>query len=118
MRLPPNYPLYDVQCIGCSFRAQVKFNSSTPMNEIFGATWEIMNKVLKAGFIAPPLFVVFQPKNEKPEIRFYPFIPKGNMKWRKVKIKKTERKLKMFNYVGMNDMNLVPYFIVYPKPKE
>ena len=29
MQLPSNYPLYDVQCEGCSFRAQVKYLSIT-----------------------------------------------------------------------------------------
>ena len=28
MLLPKGYPLYDVQCTGCSFRAQVKTNQS------------------------------------------------------------------------------------------
>ena len=37
MQLPPNYPLYDLQCTGCSFRAQVKTNNSKPKDEIFGA---------------------------------------------------------------------------------
>src|SRR3989338_6220458 len=29
MRLPPNYPLYDIQCTGCSFRAQVRSEEHT-----------------------------------------------------------------------------------------
>jgi DNA-directed RNA polymerase subunit RPC12/RpoP len=115
MLLPPGYPLYDVQCTGCSFRAQVKLNNTKPHKEIFGATWEIMNKVLKAGFITPPLFVIFKWKedNQKREqIRFYPFIPKKNLKSRSTKIKKTGRELKMFNYVGINEL---PYFVVLEK---
>ncbi|OGY63325.1 MAG: hypothetical protein A3I24_02150 [Candidatus Harrisonbacteria bacterium RIFCSPLOWO2_02_FULL_41_13b] len=47
MSLPKNFPLYDIQCTGCSFRAQVKTNNSKPKNEIFGAGWDIMSKVLK-----------------------------------------------------------------------
>ena len=35
MLLPPNYPLYDVQCTGCSFRAQVKTNNTRPKAQIF-----------------------------------------------------------------------------------
>jgi hypothetical protein len=51
MGLPANYPLYDVQCIGCSFRAQIKTNNKKALTtkEIFGATWLVMEKVLKSG---------------------------------------------------------------------
>ena len=45
MLLLPNYPLYDVQCIGCSFRAQVKTSKLKPKKQIFGAGWQIMEKV-------------------------------------------------------------------------
>ena len=37
MILPPNYPLYDVQCTACSFRAQVKTTNGKPRGVIFGA---------------------------------------------------------------------------------
>ena len=47
MQLPANYPLYDVQCTGCSFRAQIKTINSKPKDTILGAGWEIMDKVLK-----------------------------------------------------------------------
>ena len=60
MMLPKNYPLYDLQCTGCSFRVQVKTNKSKPKSEIFGAGWEIMNKVLKSGFMIPPLIANFK----------------------------------------------------------
>jgi len=50
MQLPPSYPLYDLQCTGCSFRVQVKTNNSKPKKEIFGAGWEVVEKVLKSGF--------------------------------------------------------------------
>ena len=46
MLLPPNYPLYDLQCTGCSFRAQVKTNSCKPKSVVFGAGWQIMNTVI------------------------------------------------------------------------
>src|SRR3990167_4242870 len=82
MKLPPNYPLYDVQCIGCSFRAQVKTNQSKPKSIVFGAGWQIMNKVLKSGYMTPPLFLNFkwiEKVSSKQEIRFYPFVPKKNL---------------------------------------
>src|SRR3990167_2999117 len=83
MLLPSNYPLYDVQCTACSFRAQVKTIKSKPKSLIFGAGWDIMEKVLKSGFITPPIFTNFIWKDETgdhQEIRFYPFVPKVNLK--------------------------------------
>jgi DNA-directed RNA polymerase subunit RPC12/RpoP len=115
MILPQNYPLYDVQCVGCSFRAQVKTNSSKPKAVIFGAGWDIMEKVLKSGFITPPIFTNFKWKEkgtERQEIRFYPFVPKKNL--RKYQLSPTARRAnyKMFNYIGLDNL---PHFIVYTK---
>ena len=87
MQLPNNYPLYDIQCTACSFRAQIKTNNSKPKKEIFGAGWEIMNKVMKAGFMVPPLIVNYkwQEKGKTyQKILFYPFIPKENLKKRQL----------------------------------
>src|ERR1035437_972733 len=87
MLLPQNYPLYDVQCVGCNFRAQVKTNNSKPKNQIFGAGWDIMEKVLKSGFITPSLITNFVWKDKTgnhQDIRFYPFIPKKNLKMHKL----------------------------------
>jgi hypothetical protein len=47
MKLPPNYPLVDIQCTGCTFRAQVKTNRSKPKSIVFGAGWDIVEKTLK-----------------------------------------------------------------------
>jgi DNA-directed RNA polymerase subunit RPC12/RpoP len=115
MTLPANYPLYDIQCTGCSFRAQVKTNKSKPKKEIFGAGWEIMDKVLKSGFLTPALITNFKWKdktNIKREIRFYPFVPKSNLKKRLAKIKRNNRKHWMFNYI---DLDKLPYLILYRK---
>lgn len=60
MLLPQSYPLFDVQCTGCSFRAQVKTNNSKPKNTIFGAGWEIIDKVTKSGYLVPPLIANFK----------------------------------------------------------
>ena len=60
MLLPPNYPLYDVQCTGCLFRAQIKTVNGKPRATLFGAGWEIMNKVLKSGYMIPPLLLNFK----------------------------------------------------------
>jgi len=114
MLLPPNYPLYDVQCTGCSFRAQVKTINSKPKNIFFGAGWEIVDKVLKSGFMMPSLFANFkwqENKITKHEVRFYPFIPKKNLKKYKLSSKAKRANYKMFHY---REMNNLPFFKVYP----
>jgi DNA-directed RNA polymerase subunit RPC12/RpoP len=115
MILPPNYPLFDIQCTGCSFRAQVKTNRSKPKKEIFGAGWQIMEKVLKSGFIMPPLITNFRWKDKKgdhQEIRFYPFVPKKNLK--KYQLPPTAKRANywMFNYTGLDKL---PHFVIYRK---
>src|ERR1700752_1253001 len=78
MLLPKSYPLYDVQCTGCFFRAQVKTTSgSKPSDHIRGAGWDIIYKVLKAGALVPPLITNNKWKEkgkQRQEIRFYPFV--------------------------------------------
>jgi|SRR3989344_2389534 len=115
MLLPTGYPLYDVQCTGCSFRAQVKTNASKPKAVVFGAGWQIMNKVLKSGYMTPALFLNFKwsEKGEsKQEIRFYPFVPKKNLS--NYKLSETARRAnyEMFTYKGMDKL---PYFLTYQK---
>lgn len=115
MALPPNYPLYDVQCTGCSFRAQVKTNQSRPKAVVFGAGWQIMNKVLKSGFMVPSLFLNFKWTEKgasRQEIRFYPFVPKKNLY--NYRLSKTARRAnyEMFTYVKMDAL---PHFLVYKK---
>ena len=115
MLLPPNYPLYDVQCTGCSFRAQVKTNNCKCKGIIFGAGWEIMDKVLKSGFITPPIFTNFKWTEKgasKQEIRFYPFIPKKNLKKYKLSEKARRANYWMFRYEGLDKL---PYFVMYKK---
>lgn len=115
MILPPNYPLFDVQCTGCSFRAQVKTNLSRPKKEIFGAGWDIMEKVLKSGYIVPPLFANFkwaEGKRAHQEIIFYPFVPKKNLKKRQLSETARRANYKMFNYVGLDTL---PNFVLYKK---
>ena len=115
MKLPPNYPLYDVQCTGCSFRAQVKTNQSKPKAVVFGAGWQIMNKVLKSGYMTPPLFLNFkwiEKSIKKQEVRFYPFVPKKNLS--NYRLSETARRAnyEMFTYTGMDKL---PNFLVYEK---
>lgn len=113
--LPKNYPMCDIQCTSCTFRAQVKTSNSKPKSEIFGAGWEIMNKVMKAGYIVPSLFANFcwvEDGKESQEIRFYPFIPKAHLKMRQLSLSARRANYKMFNYIGIDKL---PHFVVFRK---
>lgn len=115
MLLPTNYPLFDVQCTGCSFRAQVKTNKSKPKSVVFGAGWQIMSKVLKSGYMVPQLFLNFKWMEaglERQEIRFYPFVPKKNLSNYKLSEGARRANYEMFTYVGMDKL---PYFVVFSK---
>ncbi|MFZ4107029.1 DpnI domain-containing protein [Flavobacterium sp.] len=115
MQLPKDYPLYDVQCTGCSFRAQVKSISSKPKKQFLGAGWEIIDKVLKSGFMVPPIFTNFkwiEKGVKKQEIRFYPFIPKINLNKYQLSPTAKRANYKLFHYINMD---LLPYFKVYEK---
>lgn len=115
IQLPTNYPLYDIQCSGCSFRAQVKTNNSKPKKEIFGAGWEIIDKVLKSGFTIPPLIVNFkwiEKGIEHQKILFYPFIPRLNLRKRQLSPTARRANYKMFNYTCLDKL---PHFILYEK---
>lgn len=115
MLLPKNYPLVDLQCTACHFRAQVKTNNSKPKNEIFGAGWDIIDKVLKSGFLMPPLitnFKWFSNGKEHQKIMFYPFIPKNHLKKRTLPSTAKRANYKMFNYIGLDKL---PNFILYEK---
>lgn len=113
MILPPNYPLFDVQCTGCSFRAQVKTNLCKPKSIIFGAGWDIMNKVLKSGYMVPPLianFKWFEKDSLKQEIRFYPFVPKYALKNYKLSENAKRANYHMFRY---EQLDRIPYLLLY-----
>ncbi len=115
MRLPQNYPLYDVQCTGCSFRAQVKTNNTKPKGEIFGAGWEIIEKVLKSGFMVPSLIANFKWKEKgkaKQKILFYPFVPRSHLKKRQLSSAARRANYKMFNYVGLREL---PCLVLFEK---
>ena len=111
MLMPPSFPLVDVQCTRCNFRAQVKTNNSKPKDEIFGAGWEIYNKVFKAGFLLPPLIANFKWEDHQ-EIHIYPFVPKENLKKRILPPTAKRANYKMFNYIGLKKL---PKFILYKK---
>lgn len=107
MTLPVNYPLYDLQCTGCLFRAQVKTNNCKPKGTIFGAGWDIMDKVTKSGYTIPPLIANFkwiEGGIERQKIVFYPFVPKTSLKMRQLSPTARRANYKMFNYVGLDKL--------------
>jgi len=67
----------------------------------------------------PPLIVNFtwcEGKSRKHEIRFYPFIPKGNVKKTTAKRKKSDKgSYAMFNYIGLGKL---PHMTLFPAAKE
>lgn len=113
MTLPKNYPLFDVQCTACAFRAQVKTVRSRPVPTVRGAGWQIMNKVLRSGFLVPPLLVNWTWKSRgktRREIWFYPFIPRENLKGYRLSKTARHANYEMFNYSRLGDL---PRFVLY-----
>lgn len=107
MLLPENYPLCDIQCTGCNFRAQIKSSNKKPSSTVRGAGWDIMEKVLKAGYLPPYLILNFKWKEREKEyqrILFYPFVSKENLK--KYTLSETARRAnyRMFNYVHLDKL--------------
>ncbi|HEY4523364.1 MAG TPA: hypothetical protein VJK04_00630 [Candidatus Paceibacterota bacterium] len=106
---------YDVQCKGCLFRAQVKTNNCKPKPVIFGAGWDIISKVMKSGYMVPPIITNFKWKDKggnHQEIRFYPFVPKINLKMHQLSKTARRANYKMFNYVKIDK---IPFFSLYKK---
>jgi DNA-directed RNA polymerase subunit RPC12/RpoP len=107
MVLPQNYPLYDVQCEGCSFRAQVKTSKSASKATVRGAGWDIIHKVLKAGFMSPPLIVNFKPPGREQEIFFFPFVPRSHLTKYHLSENHRQKNYAMFDYRGLDEL---PHF--------
>lgn len=112
--LPPSFPLADILCTRCQFRAQVKTVSKSPGDSILGAGYDIYEKVFKAGYLLPPLFANFKWTNKEgkfeQEIRFYPFISKKNIKSYTLSEKAVRANYRMFRYVGLKS---APFSVVY-----
>jgi ssDNA-binding Zn-finger/Zn-ribbon topoisomerase 1 len=114
MVLPNSFPLFDLQCTACQFRAQVKSNNTRPKDVVRGAGWDIVAKVIKSGYLVPPLILNFKwkVKNvEKQEIRFYPFIKKENLIKYTADIKSIGRRYKMFNY----NLKSLKFYLLFSK---
>jgi len=73
-----------------------------------------MAKVIKSGYLVPPLIVNFKWKEghvKKQQIRFYPFIRKNNLKKYTANIKSIGRSYKMFNY----NLSNLKYDVLFSK---
>jgi hypothetical protein len=112
--LPPGFPLFDVQCSRCLFRAQVKTNRCRPKDQIFGAGWEILDKTLKTGQLIPPLLVNFEWSDKagkkRHEVHFFPFLTKANIRRHKRSMRGQRPGYKQFNYVGLRNAPSVQLF--------
>jgi hypothetical protein len=85
--LPPGYPLYDVECVRCVFRAQVKRVRAQPRDRIRGGSWTILSHHLKTGHLLPPMFVCFgwPASEDRPStVWFFPLVPAVNVRPRKL----------------------------------
>lgn len=74
-----------------------------------------MEKVLKSGFMVPPLFANFKwktPKGWAQEILFFPFIPKQHLKKYQLSATAKRANYKMFRY---QEMDTLPCFVVFKK---
>ena len=82
---------------------------------IFGAGWDIISKVMKSGYMVPPLIANFKWSDKEgihQEIRFYPFVPKIILKLHQLSPKARRANYKMFNYIGIDE---IPYFVLHKK---
>ena len=108
-QLPQSYPLFDVQCTSCLFRARVKSPGHKPGSRVRGAGWKILSGALRTGTPVPPLIVNFQLKESgtvRREVRFYPFIPRKNLRHRALSRdpEHPRAQYRMFDYVGLDDL--------------
>ena len=115
--LPKHYPMYDVQCTACYFRAQIKSRNMKPQNTMTGAGWDILHKVLRAGHTVPPLITNWkwmEGSRKHQYIVFYPFVPRKNIEHYKLSPTAVTANSKRFNYIGLNNL---PSLTLYAKPK-
>lgn len=112
-QLPPGYPLFDVQCSACLFRAQVKRVQEKPRSRLRGGSWSVVSTYLRTGQLLPPMFVCFDWPRSKPEpgaVFFFPLVPAKNVVKRVLTDQhKTDAGRAMAEY---RDMLSLPYQVV------
>jgi len=119
MLLPVGFPLFDVQCSRCLFRAQVKANRCKPKDQIFGAGWEILDRTLRTGQLIPPLLVNYEwldrsTGKNRHEVHFFPFLTKANLSRHRRPRTGQRPGYKQFNYVGLLKPS-TPQAVLFPK---
>jgi hypothetical protein len=117
--LPKNYPLFDVQCSSCLFRAQVKTSKTPISGTIPGGGLKMKESARRLGILSPPIISVSNMKANKADerlVQFFPFIPESHTK-KKPPLKDPKRehlKYRMFDYVRMNEL---PRFVLDAKKR-
>lgn len=104
MKLPPSFPLYDVQCTRCLFRAQVKSAGCPPKSEVFGSGWNILEKNRRVGHMIPPLIVNFHwtvGGRTSREVYFFPFLTRVNLRPRERSVRGKRPGYREFNYIQL-----------------
>ena len=116
--LPSGFPLFDVQCTGCVFRAQIKTNRCRPKIQVYGAGHQVLSHFQRTGQLIPPLIVSFSwsaGRRRLQEMWFYPFLTNDNIKKRTRGVKGSRPGYKEFNYVGLLDEH-TPRVLLYKSP--
>ena len=98
-----NAPLFDVECTGCSFMAQIKAPRGRPRNRITGAGYGVLKEWLEEGNPVPPLIVNFRWETGQ-QILFYRDIPESHIKVRKLSKNHRYAGYEMFTYVRLNTL--------------
>lgn len=110
--LPKGFPLYDIQCSRCIFRAQVKTNRCAPKGQIFGAGYDILESSRRAGQLIPPLIAHFNWVDKsgdgslRREVYFFPFLTDSNIRLRVRSAGGARPGYREFNYVGLFNDNV------------
>jgi hypothetical protein len=105
-QLPPGFPIFDVQCTRCVFRAQVKTNATKPKGVIFGSGYQVLRHHLLTGQLMPPLIVNFrwtEARRRRQQIVLFPFLTKHNVRQRTRGSKGARPGYSEFNFVGLAD---------------
>jgi hypothetical protein len=113
--LPRGYPLYDVECVRCLFRAQVKRVKAAPRDRIRGGSYDIPRHHLKTGHLLPPMFVCFgwETGADAPqEVWFFPLVPARNLTMRVLSERHATPGRSMAEYIGMRAL---PHAVVWQK---
>jgi hypothetical protein len=115
IRLPPATPVYDVACVRCEFRAQVKSVETAPRSRIRGASARPLAGLRLAGKLSPPIIVVWGwsgVTRTAVAVYLFPLVPWSQIKERVLPpAHKTEAGRLMVDYHALSSL---PFFSLYP----